>query len=138
MAYRRIARSGYSEMNLTNLIDVVFCLLIVFMLTAPLMTQGVKVDLPKVEAANIEEREAIRVSIDRKRRIYIDEDQVSLFDFEKEFRQVFSSAKTPVVLNSDRVVPYGFVVEIINKLQKLGVARLSFLTETPPLEKEAQ
>ena len=93
MAYRRIARSGYSEMNLTNLIDVVFCLLIVFMLTAPLMTQGVKVDLPKVEAANIEEREAIRVSIDRKRRIYIDEDQVSLFDFEKEFRQVFSSAK---------------------------------------------
>jgi len=138
MAYKRSSRTGYTELNITNLVDVIFCLLIVFMITAPLMSQGVKVDLPKVNAANIEEREAIRVSIDRKRRIFIDEDQVSLFSFEKEFRQVFTSAKIPVVLNSDRVVPYGFVVEVINKLQKLGVERLSFLTESPPNEQDAQ
>ena len=136
MAYKKSTRTGYSDLNITNLVDVIFCLLIVFMVTAPLMTQGVKVDLPKVNAANIEEREAIRVSIDRKRNIFIDEDKVSLFAFEKEFRQVFTSAKTPVVLNSDRVVPYGFVVEVINKLQKLGVERLSFLTESTQKEKE--
>lgn len=136
MAYKRSTRTGYSDLNITNLVDVIFCLLIVFMVTAPLMTQGVKVDLPKVNAANIEEREAIRVSIDRKRNIFIDEDKVSLFDFDKEFRRVFTSAKTPVVLNSDRVVPYGFVVEVINKLQKLGVERLSFLTESTQKEQD--
>jgi len=134
MAFRRSTRTVNAEMNVTNLVDVTFALLIIFMITAPLMTQGVKVDLPKVDAKNIEIRETIRVSITRKRKILINEQKVSLFDFEKEFLKIFRSPETTVVLNADRRVPYGFVVRIINSLQKTGVEKLSFLTELPHRE----
>lgn len=136
MAFRKSSRSVYSEINITNLVDVTFCLLIIFMISAPLMSQGVKVDLPKTDAKNIEVREALRVSITKKRQIYIDEEKVSFFEFEKEFRKVFSGPQTPVILNADRHIPYGFVVEIINSLQKTGVEKLSFLTELPLKESE--
>lgn len=119
-------------MNVANLVDVTFALLIIFMITAPLMSQGVKVDLPKVKAKNIEIRETIRVSIDKRRKIFIDGQKVALFDFEKEFSAIFLSPETGVILNADRRVPYGFVVEVINALQKSGVEKLSFLTEQPP------
>ncbi len=136
MAFKRTSRSLNTEMNITNLVDVTFALLIIFMVTAPLMSQGVEVDLPKVDAKNIEVRQTVRVSIDRRRKIYIDDDKVTSFNFEKEFLKIFTSPKTPVILNADRRVPYGFVVEIINKLQKVGVVKLSFLTELPVEYKE--
>jgi biopolymer transport protein ExbD/biopolymer transport protein TolR len=131
MAFRRSSRNLATEMNVANLVDVTFALLIIFMITAPLMSQGVKVDLPKVEAKNIEVRDAVRVSISKSRKIYIEDQQVSLFAFDKEFRTYFSNPDMPVILNADRLVPYGFVVEVINKLQKIGVVKLSFLTELP-------
>ena len=134
MAYRRATRAISTDMNITNLVDVVFALLIIFMLTAPLMTQGVKVDLPQTDAKNIDVLEALDVSVNRKREIFIKERKVSLFEFEKEFRDQFKGPQTPVVLNADRHVPYGFVVEIINLLQKIGVEKLSFLTELPSKE----
>ena len=61
-----------SDVNLTNLIDVVFALLIIFMITAPMMTQGVQVDLPKAEAENVEVDKSIQVTINSKNEIYID------------------------------------------------------------------
>lgn len=131
MAFRKTARDISAEMNIANLVDVTFALLIIFMIAAPLMSQGVKVDLPKVEAENMEEREALRVSIDRQRKIYIEERNVTLFNFEKAFREEFWGPETPVILNADRRVPYGFVVEVISLLQKNGVQKLSFLTELP-------
>jgi biopolymer transport protein ExbD len=79
-------------------------------------------------------RECVRISIDRQRKVFIDDDEVSLLGFEKELRRVFPGPGTPVILNADQRVPYGFVVQVINTLQKVGVEKLSFLTEMPPKE----
>jgi biopolymer transport protein ExbD/biopolymer transport protein TolR len=131
MKRRRVRRRGMiSDLNLTNLIDVVFVLLIIFMITAPMMTQGVQVDLPKTESDNVESNQSIQVSINGRNEIYIDQEKVSLVDFKKEFLSVFSGRKEiPVFVNADKKVPYGLVIRIIADIQKAGVVKLGFLTQ---------
>ncbi|MBN1308677.1 MAG: biopolymer transporter ExbD [Chitinispirillaceae bacterium] len=123
-----------SDVNLTNLIDVVFSILIIFMITAPMMTQGVQVDLPKTESENVESNQSIQVSITGRNEIYIDQHKVSLLDFRREFKEVFiNRSDIPVFVNADKQVPYGMVIRIISELQNAGVVKLGFLTL--PLDK---
>jgi biopolymer transport protein TolR len=135
MSRRRLRRRHViSELNLTNLIDVVFALLIIFMITAPMMTQGVQVDLPKTESDNVESNESIQVSINSRNEIYIDQQKVSLIDFRREFKETFTGrTDIPVFVNADKKVPYGMVIRIISELQNAGVVKLGFLTL--PLDK---
>lgn len=135
MSRRRLRRRHViSEMNLTNLIDVVFALLIIFMITAPMMTQGVQVDLPKTESDNVESNESIQVAINARNEIYIDQQKVSLIDFRREFKDAFTGrTDIPVFVNADKKVPYGMVIRIISELQNAGVVKLGFLTL--PLDK---
>lgn len=131
---KRRRRHVISELNLTNLIDVVFALLIIFMITAPMMTQGVQVDLPKTESENVEANQSIQVSINSRNEIYIDQQKVSLLDFRREFRDIFvSRTDIPVFVNADKKVPYGMVIRVISELQNAGVVKLGFLTL--PLDK---
>jgi len=119
-----------SDLNLTNLIDVVFVLLIIFMITAPMMTQGVQVDLPKADSENVESNQSIQVSINGRNEIYIDQSKVSLVDFRREFRETFSGrVDLPVFVNADKKVPYGLVIRVISDIQKAGVVKLGFLTQ---------
>lgn len=119
-----------SDMNLTNLIDVILVLLIIFMITAPMMTQGVQVDLPKAESENVESNQSIQVSINGRNEIYIDQDKVALVDFRREFRDAFSGrVDLPVFVNADKKVPYGLVIRVISDIQKAGVVKLGFLTQ---------
>jgi len=128
---RRKDRRGeiLSDITLTNLIDVVFAVLIIFMITAPMMTQGVQVDLPETESKNVESNVSIQVTIDDRNDIYIDQELVSLVDFRKRFREVFAGRDdVPVFVNADRKVPYGIVVRVISEIQNAGVIKLGFLT----------
>ena len=130
MGLKRKARRRHviSDVNLTNLIDVVFALLIIFMITAPMMTQGVQVDLPKAEAENVEVDKSIQVTINSKNEIYIDYESVSA-GFQKELPEVFAGEKeVPVFVNADAKVPYGLVIRVIGEIQKAGVVKLGFLT----------
>ncbi|HLV31055.1 MAG TPA: biopolymer transporter ExbD [Chitinispirillaceae bacterium] len=131
MSKKRKARRRHviSELNLTNLIDVVFALLIIFMITAPMMTQGVQVDLPKTDSENVEVNQSIQVSINGRNEIFIDQEKVSLVDFRSEFKDVFASqTEIPVFINADSRVPYGLVVKVISEIQNAGVVKLGFLT----------
>jgi biopolymer transport protein TolR len=119
-----------AELNLTNLVDVVFALLIIFMITAPMMTQGVQVDLPETDSENVEAIDAIQVSINSRNELFIDYERVSLLEFGKRFRQVFGGrTDIPVFVNADKRVPYGLVIRVIADIQKAGVVKLGFLTE---------
>jgi biopolymer transport protein TolR len=123
-----------ADINLTNLIDVVFTLLIIFMITAPMMTQGVQVDLPKTESDNVESNLSIQVSINNRNEIFIDQQKVSLVDFRREFKAAFTGrTEIPVFVNADKQVPYGMVIRVISELQNAGVVKLGFLTL--PLDK---
>jgi biopolymer transport protein ExbD/biopolymer transport protein TolR len=122
-------KQAISDLNLTNLIDVVFALLIIFMITAPMMTQGVQVDLPNADAENVESNESIQVSIDRERKIFIDYEMVTSIDFKKRFSEVFAGrSEIPVFVNADKEVPYGIVIVVISEIQNAGVVKLGFLT----------
>ena len=127
---RRRRRQLISDLNLTNLIDVMLTLLIIFMITAPMMTQGVQVDLPKADAKNVEVDVSIQVSINSHHELFIDQEKVSLFNFGRRFREVFASrTQVPVFVNSDRKVPYGLVIRVISDIQNAGVVKLGFLTQ---------
>ena len=126
-------------MNLTNLIDVTFTLLIIFMITSPLLTQGIKVDLPKLNASNIETVHTVAVHVLKNRTIYVESEgkltKVGLNDFEKSFAKIYAKAgDRPVTVNADKTVPYGIVMQIIGVLKEAGVAKLGFLTD--PVESE--
>ena len=118
------------EMNLTNMIDIVFSILIVFIISAPLMSQGVKVDLPKAEAPTMEQEKLLKVSITQKEEIYIADMQVDFDGFNNVFKSLWNG-EMAVVINADEAVNYGLVMKVVTKVQKLGVTKLGFLTLNP-------
>jgi biopolymer transport protein ExbD/biopolymer transport protein TolR len=131
---RRSRRALVSEMNLTNLVDVTFALLIIFMITAPLLTQGIKVDLPKLNAGSLETIHTITIHVLKDRTIYVENDGekhlVPLAKFKGEFREMYAlSGSKPVVVNADKRVPYGIVMQVIGVLKDSGVEKLGFLTD---------
>jgi biopolymer transport protein ExbD len=129
-------RQLIADLNITNLVDVVLTLLIIFMITAPMMTQGVQVDLPKADAENVEVNEYIQISINGHNEIFIDQERINQVDFKRRFKEVFANrTKVPVFVNADKKVPYGLVIRVIADVQSAGVVKLGFLTL--PLKGEA-
>jgi biopolymer transport protein ExbD/biopolymer transport protein TolR len=118
------------EMNLTNMIDVVFSILIVFMISAPLMSQGVKVDLPKAEAPTIEQEKLLKVSITKNDELYIADMKVDIKSFNGVFKSLWNG-EMAVVINADESVNYGLVMKVVSAVQKVGVTKLGFLTLSP-------
>ena len=118
------------EMNLTNMIDIVFSILIVFIISAPLMSQRVKVDLPKAEAPTMEQEKLLKVSITKDDEIYIADMMVDFDSFNSVFQSLWNG-EMAVVINSDESVRYGLVMQVVTQVQKLGVTKLGFLTMNP-------
>lgn len=114
-------------MNLTNLIDVVFAILIVFMISAPLMSQGIKVELPKTEAPTMEQEKMLKVTIDKNNKVFVAELPVDLREFSKMFNSIWDKQQA-VVINADESVDYGMVMKVVSAVQVSGVTKLGFLT----------
>ena len=118
-----------ADINITNLVDVMLTLLIIFMITAPMRTQGVQVDLPKADAENVEVNDFIQVSINGHNELFIDQERTNQVDFKRRFKEVFANrTKVPVFVNADKKVPYGLVIRVIADIQSAGVVKLGFLT----------
>ncbi len=136
---RRPHRKPNPDLNIVNLVDITFALLIIFMITAPLMTQGLKVDLPKLQAANIPRDNTITVKIVKSRDVYIDSLKVPLSKFQRIFKDVyFDGQPRPVILEADKVVPYGIVIQVIGALKNIGVEQLGFLTDPVDVNDKTQ
>ena len=129
-----------AEMNVVPYIDVTLVLLIIFMITAPLITQGVKVDLPQAPSEVIQpsENEPVIVSIDAEGSLYVDlgENPESPVDEETLLARVAGITKykpaTDFLVRGDAGVPYGRVVEVMALMQSAGVKNVGLLTEPPP------
>jgi len=124
---RSRGKSLNQEMNLTNMIDVVFAILIVFLISAPLMSQGIKVDLPNAEAPTLEQKKMLKVTIDKKEKISIEDMEVPLNSFDEIFKSLWKD-DVPVVINADSSVHYGIVMKVVSLVQVAGVKQLGFLT----------
>ncbi len=119
-----------AEINVTNLVDVVLVLLIIFMITAPMMQSGVDIKLPKSTESPRDVSAGIVVSITKDQQIYIDNYKIPRDQFESRLRTIREVKKfRPVYVRADEETPYGVVMEIMSKIKKLGIQNVGLVTE---------
>lgn len=124
-------QEAMSEINVTPLVDVMLVLLVVFIVTAPLLTQAVHVNLPKTERASpAPEKHLLTVSIDAQGGITVDEQATALDTLEQRFRtRLQSDPETIVQFHADSAVLYGKVAEVMALAQHAGIVKLAFITQ---------
>jgi biopolymer transport protein TolR len=132
----RSDRGTMSQINVTPLVDVMLVLLIIFMVTAPMMQQGVQVNLPKTESKALPSpEESVIVSIERSGKIFINASEIPPADLRAKLTDMFAAkSKKEVFLKADRDVPYGDVVKTMAEIKGAGIERLGMVTE-PSLRK---
>lgn len=129
MAFRPTRhRTALSEINVTPLVDVMLVLLIIFMVTAPLLQQGVDVNLPKAKGKDLPPEERITIVIKKGGVIYMNDNLVSMDDVVKKLSAI-SKLNPNVFLKADKDVPYGLVVEVMGEIKEAGIEKLGMITE---------
>ncbi|MCJ7495216.1 MAG: protein TolR [Deltaproteobacteria bacterium] len=130
----RSENRAMSDINVTPLVDVMLVLLIIFMVTAPMMQQGVDVDLPQTTSRPIEDQEErIVITINSKREVFINQEKVDPLLLRRRLeRSTAAKLNKEVLLRADRSVPYGFVVQTMAEIKNAGIEKLGMVTE--PLE----
>jgi len=120
-----------SEINITPLVDVMLVLMVVFILTAPLLNNAVRINLPKTATTTpATPNKSVTVSLDGENRIFIDKREVTLESLEGELHAlVGSNPDLALSLQADEGVPYRSVAKVIAHIQRSGVSKLSVLTE---------
>ena len=127
---------GYAplaEINVTPLVDVMLVLLIIFMVTAPLLTAGVPVRLPKTQAARVSQpKTPVVVSIDRDGRVYLRNEELAPEEIVPRLRALAAQDPEQVVLvRGDRSLDYGRVMELMGRVSAAGFAKVSLIAEMP-------
>jgi len=121
-------RDVLSEINVTPFVDVMLVLLVIFMVTAPLLQQGIDVNLPKAKGKDLPPEERITLIIKRDGVIYMNDNPVSLPAMRKKLESI-SKLNPNVFLKADKDVPYGFVVEVMGDIKEAGIEKLGMITE---------
>jgi len=129
----RHRRPPMSEINVTPMVDVMLVLLIIFMITAPLLTVGVPVDLPKTEASVISgQDEPLVISINSGGRIFLQETELKLDILAARLRAITrNKLDTRIFLRGDRSVVYGRIMEVMGTLNSAGFKRVALIAELP-------
>jgi biopolymer transport protein TolR len=137
MAFGRLERTTgpqpMSDINMTPLIDVMLVLLVIFMITAPLMSSSLKLDLPKTDAAQPSDTpDFISVAIDPKGKLFLGDTEIDVATLSRRITETARlNPQTEVQLRADQAVPYGRVAELIGVVQKGGLTRIGFVAVAP-------
>jgi len=122
-----------AEINVTPLVDVMLVLLIIFMVTAPMLSMGIDVNLPRVQSKSLDiAEEKLVLTISDSREIYLNKNKLPLEELTSKLTAIFSNRiDREIFLRADKNVPYGFVVEVMSEVRKAGVDKLGMITEPP-------
>lgn len=122
-----------AEINVTPLVDVVLVLLIIFMVTAPMLSMGIDVNLPRVKSKTIDvNEEKLVLSINKDGEIFINRTKIPKNELKVKLENIFAARiDKEIFLRADKSVAYGFVVEVMSEIRKAGVDKLGMVTETP-------
>ena len=125
-------RRPMSEINVTPFVDVMLVLLIIFMVTAPLLTAGVPIDLPDSRAAQLpSDQQQVTISIDEAGYVYIDDAAVELGELPQALESIPRSGEGPdITLRADRALDYGRVMAVMGELNRAGLNRISLITNS--------
>jgi biopolymer transport protein TolR len=127
-----------SEINVTPFVDVMLVLLIIFMVAAPMMTQGVDVALPEVKAESLpqDDEAPFVVSVDKEGKVFINEFEVEQSQLSTKLLAIFKQKPTEkVFLRADKRVPYGTVMDVMAQIRGAGIEKLGMITEPAPEKK---
>ena len=134
---KRRTYNALSEINVTNLVDVVLVLLIIFMITAPLLQSGINVRLPQTTATADEQSEGILVTITKEGGIFINDVYRPADKWEEELKRVIGSKPgQKAYLRADAAVGYGQVVEVLGAMKRLGLEQVGLVTQPAEEKKE--
>jgi biopolymer transport protein TolR len=132
MAFASKGRNGLlSEINVTPFVDVMLVLLVIFMVTAPLMTQGLEVDLPttRTVATLPKGKDHMVLTVTRDGAVFLDEYQVPEGELEGHLKRLVADENKSLFLRADREVAYGRVVEVMGEIKAAGIDRLGVVAE---------
>ena len=123
-------RASFSEINVTPMVDVMLVLLVIFMVTAPMMTTGVSLDLPRGDGQAMEDSDrAVDISVDAKSKIYLGDEVVKPAALVKRVKAMQkSNPDLKVVISGDRAASYGQVIEVMSLLRLAGIAKVGLKT----------
>jgi biopolymer transport protein TolR len=125
-------RKRMAEINVVPYIDVMLVLLVIFMVTAPLLTPGVKVDLPKASATPVDnsDRETLVVTVDRKGKLFLDDREIGASELQAKVSAILRvRPQTPVLVRGDRQVAYNEVMQAMVLLQAAGAPSVGLVTQ---------
>ncbi|MEJ2102715.1 MAG: protein TolR [Desulfobacterales bacterium] len=127
-----------SDINVTPLVDVMLVLLIIFMVTAPMMMQGVDVSLPEATAEPLKsEKENLIITINKENQVFISDFQVSVDGLGEKLKKILEGrSDREVYLKADKDISYGTVVRVMAEIKGAGVEKLGMVTEPAEFEKE--
>jgi biopolymer transport protein TolR len=133
----RSQNSSISQINVVPLVDVMLVLLVIFMVAAPILQQGVSVELPQAKAGALSgEDQQLVVTIDKKGTIFLNDNAITLADLGQKLEAVTRlKPDKQVFLRADRSVPYGEVVQVMAAVKGAGVQSLGMITELPTEKK---
>ncbi|MBE3115627.1 protein TolR [Candidatus Bathyarchaeota archaeon] len=133
---RNDPNKAMAEINVTPLVDVMLVLLIIFMVTAPMLSMGIDVNLPRVKSKSIDvTEEKLVLTINEAKEIFLNKTKLPLGELNSKLEAIFSNRiDREVFLRADKNVPYGFVVEVMSEVRKAGVDKLGMITEPPERE----
>lgn len=120
-----------SDINVTPFVDVMLVLLIIFMVTAPMMMQGVEVNLPQTTTKNIKTREdPLVLTVDKNGEIFLEKNKMKLEDLETKIKGILKYRKDKeILLRADKEVPYGFVIKVVAGMKRAGIVNVGLITE---------
>jgi biopolymer transport protein TolR len=133
MAFETRGNETLSQINVTPLVDVMLVLLVIFMVTAPILQQGVSVDLPRVRAGALKGEEVqLVVTVTKGEELYLNDTRVGLEDLKEKLRAILvERPDRQVFLRADTSVPYGRVMSVMGSMQQIGVTHLGMVTAPP-------
>jgi biopolymer transport protein TolR len=129
--------TSLSEINVTPFVDVVLVLLIIFMVTAPMMTSGIGINLPQAETETAPAEEGLTLTITKDHYIHVGPTIININLLEKKLKEYFyGKSKKVIYLQADKDLPYGFVVDILDITKKVGIEVIGLVTEPKEKKKE--